>query len=234
MTLAVLRASLALWQRRERAAKARHAAAVKRGDEKALEQHSERLHESRRMVARRTDQIRALEGAGKPPIVTAAQLGLQFKNLFGALGPETNVTGHYSAGARARNAAEGRARALSFHRDHTVGPRLRAGGCAYHYLISDDGTLFCLRPTALKGAHVGGHNSNNIGVNMPGTTGDRPTAAQVATYKWLLSNAHTSAMPKAHRTDRSLRSARRHGHNSWSGHQSNGCPGLFKSMYITG
>ena len=166
-----------------------------------------------------------------PKIITARTLGLHFANLFGQLGPELFVTGHYSAGARAHNAREGADRARSFHREHAA---KGWGGVGYHYLISDDGTLFCLRPTILKGAHVGRHNSNNIGVNMPGTTGDRPTKAQQRTYRWLLDHAHTSRMPKAHRTDRNLRDATRRGHKQWPGHESNGCPGEFLSMYLKG
>ena len=101
-------------------------------------------------------------------------------------------------------------------------------------MIADDGTLICARPTILKGAHVGGHNTNNIGVNCPGTVGDRPTRAQIDTYRWLLANAHTRRMPLAHRADRDLRRATLRGHNQWDGHRSNGCPGLFLDMYVEG
>ena len=172
----------------------------------------------------------------RPKIITAHSMGLAFQNLFGQLGPERHVTGHYSAGARARNAQEGIARAKSFHAFHkNPEPNGRGwGGLAYHYIIADDGTLICGRPTILKGAHTGAANSSNIGVNCPGTTGDKPTTAQKMTYQWLLANAHTSAMPKPHRTDVDLRQAELHGHNQWPGHGSNGCPGLFLAMYTSG
>lgn len=165
-----------------------------------------------------------------PRIITARSLGLAFANLFGELGPEFFVTGHYSAGPRAKNATEGVARAKSFHADH----KTRGwGGIGYHYLIPDDGTLICCRPTRLKGAHTALHNSNNVGVNMPGTTGDLPTAAQRDTYRWLLDNAHTNAMPAAHRTDRNLRSAVRRGHRQWPDNAT-ACPGEFLHMYVKG
>lgn len=228
MSRAQLIASRALWRRREAFRKSRHTAALNRGDEAGVKKWGDLLREARANVAKRTAQIAEKSG---PRIITAAQLGLTFQNLFGGLGAEMHVSGHYSAGARARDAAQGRDRAQSFHAQHRS---QNWGGAGYHYLISDDGTLFCLRPTHLKGAHVGGHNSNNIGVNMPGTTGDKPTDAQRRTYRWLLDNAHTRALPAAHRTDRKLRAARLHGHNSWSGHQSNGCPGSFKPMYVAG
>jgi hypothetical protein len=169
--------------------------------------------------------------AEKPRIITARSIGLAFQNLFGELGPEKNVTGHHSAGARARNRQEGIARAKQFHADHKA---KGWGGIGYHFIIADDGTLICARPTILKGAHVGGHNTENLGVNCPGTTGDRPTQEQKATYRWLLANAHTAALPKAHRTDRDLRQARLFGHRDWSGHESNECPGTFYGMVKAG
>jgi N-acetylmuramoyl-L-alanine amidase len=165
-----------------------------------------------------------------PRIITARKLGLGFANIFGELGPELHVTGHYSAGPRAKDAREGAARVRSFHDEHR---RKGWGGIAYHYVIPDDGTLICARPTLLKGAHVGGHNSNNIGVCMPGTIGDRPTPAQRETYRWLLDHAHTGEMPRAHRTDRNLRQARRHGHNQWPDNPTQ-CTGDFLHMYLAG
>jgi hypothetical protein len=170
--------------------------------------------------------------ADNPRIITARSIGLAFQNLFGQLGPEHFVTGHYSAGARARNWREGVARAQSFHVDHR--DNRGWGGIGYHYVIADDGALICARPTILKGAHTGGANSSNIGVNCPGTTGDRPTQPQKTTYQWLLTNAHTNAMPKAHRSDVDLRQAQLRGHKQWPGHESNGCPGLFLPMYLAG
>jgi hypothetical protein len=166
-----------------------------------------------------------------PRIITARKLGLSFQNLFGQLGPENNVTGHYSAGPRARTWKEGCDRARSFHEQHR---NQGWGGIGYHFVICDDGTLICARPTILKGAHVGGHNTQNLGVNCPGTTGDKPTREQRDTYRWLLANAHTAALPAAHRTDVELSGARLWVHNMWQGHESNGCAGLFKGMYVSG
>jgi hypothetical protein len=169
--------------------------------------------------------------ADAPRIITARSIGLAFQNLFGQLGPEHHVTGHYSAGARARNVQDGIARAKSFHAFHKS---KGWGGVGYHFIIADDGTIICARPTILMGAHTGLHNTENLGVNCPGTTGDRPTPQQKASYQWLLANAHTQAMPKAHRTDVDLRRAQLHGHREWSGHHSNPCPGLFFAMFKAG
>jgi len=69
---------------------------------------------------------------------------------------------------------------------------------------------------------------------MHGTTGDKPTRAQRRAYRWLLANAHTRRLPRTHRTDQDLRAATRRGHNSWSGHRANACPGSFKPMFLKG
>jgi hypothetical protein len=98
-----------------------------------------------------------------------------------------------------------------FHADHKA---KGWGGTGSHFVIADDGALICARLTILKGAHVGMHNTRNLGVNCPGTTGDRPTPQQKETYRGLLANAHTASMPKAHRTDRDLRQARLFGHRA--------------------
>ncbi|MBA3585403.1 MAG: N-acetylmuramoyl-L-alanine amidase [Gemmatimonadetes bacterium] len=166
-----------------------------------------------------------------PTIYTTARTGLRFVNRFGALGPENYVTGHYSASRRDTSDRDAIALVQSFHRYHK---EKGWGGLGYHYVITKKGNIILGRPTYLKGAHVGGHNTGNVGVMMLGTTGHRPTFRQRRAYRWLLANAHTSKLPRAHRTDRSLRRARRRGHNSWSGHTSNGCPGSFKPMYLRG
>lgn len=165
-----------------------------------------------------------------PKIISAAQLGLRFTNLFGELGPETNLTGHHTAGATDRDDKHAIALVRSYHAEHA---RKGWGGIGYHYNITRAGTLVCLRPTLLKGAHVGGHNTSNAGVMFHGTTGDKPTLRQASTYRWLLKNAHTTKMPAAHRTDVPLSKARRWGHNDWAGHASNACPGTHKKLIQT-
>lgn len=166
-----------------------------------------------------------------PKRYTAYQLGLDFDNLFGALGPETHVTGHYTAGPVDESDAHAIRLCKAYHSSHKG---QGWGGIGYHFCITRKGNIICLRPLVLKGAHVGGWNSNNVGVMMHGATGDRPTRAQARSYRWLIANAHTRKMPRRHRADRDLRNAKRHGHNSWPGHTSNGCPGSFKRLFVTG
>lgn len=167
-----------------------------------------------------------------PPIIyTARRTGMTFQNLFGQLGPEHHVTGHYTAGPLDRSDKHAIELVRSYHQAHK---NKGWGGLGYHFCITRKGNIILGRPLMLKGAHTGGHNTGNVGVMMHGTTGDKPTRAQRRAYRWLLANAHTRSMPATHRTDLDLRSARRHGHNSWIGHTSNGCPGLFKPMYLRG
>jgi hypothetical protein len=168
-----------------------------------------------------------------PRIVTARSMGLQFvASKLAPMGPETSVVGHYSAGARAKNRAEGIARAKSFHNHH-----LGKGwaGIGYHYLITDNGVIVCCRSTFHKGAHVDNNNQGRIGVNMPGTLTatikDRPTRRQARAFHWLLHHAHTAAMPRPHRTDRNLANVRRFGHKDL---MATSCPGLFRGMYLAG
>lgn len=169
-----------------------------------------------------------------PRIVTARSMGLQFiTSRLSAMGPENSTVGHYSAGARAKNREEGIARAIAFHADHKV--RLGAAGIGYHYLIPDDGTIICCRSTFHNGAHVLKNNSGRIGVNMPGTftetVQDRPTRRQARAFNWLLHNAHTEAMPRAHRTDRDLSTLPIVTHKDL---METACPGLFRGMYRKG
>lgn len=164
-------------------------------------------------------------------IVTARQIGLRFTNLFGELGPELNLTGHHTAGPTDRSDQHCEQLLRSYHADHA---RKGWGGIGYHFCISRKGTIYCLRPTVLKGAHVGNWNTSNVGVVFHGTTGDTPTRAQARSYRFLLAWAHTSRFPAAHRTDRDLRAAKRRGHQDWPGHSWNACPGTHKHLIIRG
>ena len=170
-----------------------------------------------------------------PRIVTARSMGLVFKaNQLSRMGPETSIVGHYSgddnpAGARAPNWQAGVKKAKAYHRDHQVNRGW--AGIGYHYLIPDDGSVICCRSTFHNGAHVLSNNKGRIGVNMPGTVGHRPTKKQAQAFNWLLHNAHTEAMPRAHRTDNDLSKLPRFGHKDL---MNTSCPGLFYGMYKQG
>lgn len=230
MTVGQLRASLALWQRRERFRKSQHTLAVKGGNPLSIARWGDLLREARRNVVLREKQLAEHEGA-TPRMITAGQLGLRFQNLFGALGPELYLTGHHTAGPKDQNDPHAVALCRQYHAEHAA---KGWGGIGYHWCIARSGTIICLRPVRLKGAHVGAHNSNNAGVMFHGTTGDLPTPAQHASYAWLRANAHTFRMPAAHRTDRKLLGAKLRGHRDWAGHESNACPGTHHPMILAG
>jgi hypothetical protein len=162
-----------------------------------------------------------------PRIITARSIGLRFRSNHSTMGPEREVTGHYSATPRARDWRAGIQAALSFHRHH-----LAQGwaGIGYHFVIPDDGAIICCRPVGWVGAHVLAQNDERVGINMPATTGDRPTRRQARALNWLLHNAHTGALPRAHRTDNDLSRLPILGHREVPG-QATACPGLFLGMY---
>jgi hypothetical protein len=190
-----------------------------------LKRASERVAYAERVLARHPPKSAA------PAILTAADLGFTFVNRFGALGPERYVTGHHTAGPTDKDRDDAIRLCQQYHAAHAA---KGWGGIGYHFNIARDGTIICLRPLTLKGAHVGLHNSENVGVMFHGTTGDLPTQAQRNSYRWILANAHTTAMPRPHRSDRDLRKAKRRGHNDWPGHESNACPGTHKPMILAG
>lgn len=167
-----------------------------------------------------------------PRVIAASTLDLHFVDVgFGTLGAETHVTGHHSATPPDRSLEEAINYVRRFHREHKA---KGWGGLGYHYVIARNGTILCGRPVVMKGAHVGAHNSNNVGVMCIGTTGDKPTRRQMRSLRWLLLNAHTAKFPRPHRTDRQLSRAELFGHNDWPGHESNACPGTHKRFFKTG
>lgn len=221
-------ASLKKWERKLKEAREKHTyyhtvkVLTEEERQKQAREWHKKVGQAEYWVSRRRKEL-ARHGGAKPRIITAKQAGLYPKGVFGQLGPERKATLHYAASPRARNLAEGIKLALGFDRFH----RGKGwGGLSYHYCIPDTGEIICGRSTLHKGAHVANTNAGNIGINFFCTTGDRPTEAQKKSAQWLIENAHTSAMPKLHRTDRDLRKADIRGHNQWPG-QSTGCPGYF-------
>jgi hypothetical protein len=149
--------------------------------------------------------------------------------IFGGLGRPVVVTGHHSAGPKDQNDAH----AIRLVDQYDAQHRAQGwGGLGYHFNVTRAGNIVLGRPIGQKGAHVGGHNSGNVGVLFHGTTGDQPTEPQRKAFRWLLENAHTSKMPASHRSAVKLLNLRAVGHNDWSGHQSNACPGTHKRMIV--
>ncbi|MBX3269624.1 MAG: N-acetylmuramoyl-L-alanine amidase [Sandaracinaceae bacterium] len=100
----------------------------------------------------------------------------------------------------------------------------------YHFLVGADGTIYEGRPLELVGAHVGGHNTGNVGIALVGCFEPRncspesrwgsaaPSDAMIASTQRLVAQlaAHYGITPSA----TNLR-----GHREHSG-QSTDCPGI--------
>lgn len=213
------RKSLALWRAREKFRKARHSYWEKRGNPARLAHWSGLLRQARAMVARRQAQIDV-----RPRIVN-----LELRPREGAqLSPQGRlraVTGHYTAGPVDTGDANCADLLRSYDQAHKAKGWTMLG---YHFAISRAGTLYLCRPATSIGAHVLNQNSGNVGVVCCGGPGDKPTAEQAATLRWLLANAHTRALPAAWRVD--LRGLPVKGHNDWMATE---CPGDFKPMYVS-
>lgn len=220
------RAIVTRWRARLRIRKALLLAARKRHEANptavtraALERRKRQVEYAERVIRRHT---------GRTPKIVNLRLSIQ--NKFGTLGAIKWVTGHHTAGPKDKSDSHAEALFTSFNVAHAA---KGWGGIGYHFGLARSGTLYLLRPVGLKGAHVGAHNTGNIGIVCNGTTGDHPTVEQAETLQWLLENAHTSAMPVSHRTPTSLKNAQVRGHNDWMGHESNSCPGTHKTMYLS-
>lgn len=171
---------------------------------------------------------------GKIDGVQIIQLDLSFQDLFGALGPEKHVTLHWTAGPKDDSLLH----FLRMMRDYHAFHKSKGwGGIGYHYgLPRTTPAIVLLRPVTLKGAHVGGHNSNNVGIVCCGGAGGKhnrpPSENQVKALGVLLRKAHTSKFPRPYRTDRPLRKpyCTRRAHKDWPGHESNACNGTYRPL----
>lgn len=90
----------------------------------------------------------------------------------------------------------------------------------YHYVIKRDGTIEKGRPDNVQGAHVGGHNRDNLGICLVGgvepdgkTPENNFTQKQWDALRPLLTDLH-KRYPEALIM----------GHNGFPGHESRGCP----------
>lgn len=165
--------------------------------------------------------------------VKLVRVDLDVDNVFGALGDERFLTLHWTAGVRDKDLDHAVELCAAYHREHKA---KGWGGIGYHYgLVRTQAAILLLRPVTLKGAHVGGHNTGNVGVmTHAGAPGHvvSPTPEQVKAFRVLLRYAHTDRFPKSHRTDRRLYRpfTKRLGHQDWSGHESNSCPGSMRPL----
>lgn len=181
----------------------------------------------RRQADHARKRIEELKAGKSPRLITAAEIGLEFTYPWGGKGTVYRGSGHYTATDRAANATELVAKVKQFHAYHKS---LGWGGLSYEALVADDGTICLGNPIDRMSAAVAAQNTGMVNVCIPGTTGDRMSAAQKASVRWLFDNWHTDKVPVRHRLPRSARALTWKGHNQWPG-QSTACPGVMQADY---
>jgi hypothetical protein len=116
--------------------------------------------------------------------------------------------------------------AVSFHQAHKA---LGGGGLAYEALVADDGSIVLGNPPNRKSDGVARSNTGLINICVPGTTGDRMTARQRESIRWLLAHWHTDQIPARHRIPKDARKLEWKGHREWFNNSA--CPGTFLVDY---
>jgi hypothetical protein len=151
------------------------------------------------------------ENVGISPTVNAGE--------FGPLGEIWAVTFHHSAGPRAKNQSQAKALHRAYQRDHI---ERGFGDIGYHFSIDDLGHIYKLRSIHFKGAHVGSHNTGNVGIMLHGNyVHDKLNKAQKATMRWLFSGGFLVLTGEGEHDIAIIR-----GHQEWPGHSTNECPGV--------
>lgn len=201
----------------EKAARARHIAKPTPESRALLEHRKAQVAYARRVVRRHS----------RPKFKTALDVGLKgFEYKWGAKGEVVKGAGHYSAGGRAKNLRQLVDMAAGFHAYHKS---IGYGGLSYEVLIADDGSMVFGNPMDRKSAGVASNNTGLVNICCPGTTGDRLTAHQVESIRWLMDNWHTSAIPARHRLPVPARSIPWKGHREWNANSA--CPGAMLPDY---
>ena len=118
------------------------------------------------------------------PSITVKETNIQMNSNPGELGTPTMITIHHLGGGHDLSAEY-------IHDMHIT--KNNWAGIGYHYVIRWDGTIERGRPENLLGAHVEGHNQNNIGINvsgtfMPGSEHPEPSEQQMQSLIGLIAD----------------------------------------------
>jgi hypothetical protein len=144
---------------------------------------------------------------------------------FGSLGEIEAVTFHHSAGPRAKSKAQAQSLHRAYQAQHI---RQGYGDIGYHFSMDDLGRFYVLRPIGFKGAHVGHHNTGNVGIMLHGNYNiHRLTRRQRASLKWLFRGG---LIVLTGESEHGYKLAR--GHQEWPGHNSNACPGTHLMRHL--
>ncbi|MBF0196426.1 MAG: N-acetylmuramoyl-L-alanine amidase [Planctomycetes bacterium] len=122
----------------------------------------------------------------KPYIVPRSQWGAKpTASNSGPMGGIYRITIHHTSehkGMDGKSDLEVVRGIARYHRDE-----LGWADIGYHYLIGRDGRIYEGRPDNIRGAHVKGHNQNNLGISMIGNfTKRHPTARQTEALQALV------------------------------------------------
>ena len=130
------------------------------------------------------------------------------------------ATFHHSAGPRATT----KAKAIALHKAYQKSHIDRGfGDIGYHFSMDDLGRFYTLRSLDFIGAHVGEHNTGNVGIMLHGNyMHDTLTVKQEASLEWLFKGGFYVLLNERERDIALVR-----GHKEWSGHNSNDCPGRY-------
>lgn len=166
--------------------------------------------------------------ARKPVIYPRSESGCQpaqNADKFGPLGTVYAVTFHHSAGPRAPSKAKAQQLHAAYQAHHEA---QGWGDIGYHLSVDDLGRIYRLHDRHYKGAHVGGHNTGNLGIMLHGNYDvDKLNVAQRSTLRWLFEHGHETLTGFPDLSKVIVR-----GHQEWSGHQSNACPGKHLMKHI--
>jgi hypothetical protein len=156
-----------------------------------------------------------------PTIYPRSESGLVYASntdMFGPLGEIYAITAHHSAGPRAPTKARAQELNRQYQRDHIA---KGWGDIGYHFSVDDLGRIYKLRSVDWKGAHVGGWNTGNVGIMFHGNYETMElTVAQKETIEWIFKGG---LLVLTGEREAGFQVAR--GHQEWSGHESNACPG---------
>jgi hypothetical protein len=172
----------------------------------------------RGVLARDLPFERATAKAPLPPgVVSRATWGARATGACGSPHSPRFLTIHHTATPNNDSiSAAARMRQMqAYHIDNN-------GWCdfGYHYTVGIDGRVYQGRDPDVTGAHVGNHNTNNVGISVVGTfVNFSPRESQLNALtdisRWVVNRY---GIPKSRSNIL--------GHKEWSGHTTNSCPGL--------
>lgn len=172
----------------------------------------------RSVLARDLPFERATAKAPLPPgVVSRASWGARATGACGSTHSPRYLTIHHTATPNNDTiSSPARMRQMqAYHIDTN-------GWCdfGYHYTVGIDGKVYEGRDPDRTGAHVGNHNTNNVGISVVGTfVNFSPRESQLNALtdisRWVV-NRYGIGKSRSFIL----------GHKEWSGHTSNSCPGL--------